>query len=378
VPASLRPSWLRAAVPAAPARRVRLVAVTAAVAIAAAACGGGGAATPMLPSAPATAAPATDAVPTGTPTADTNVVVYSGRSEELVAPILQQFQDETGITVEVRYGDTAELAATILEEGANAPADLYFGQDAGALGALAAAGRLRELPADLLDDVDARFRDPNGRWVGISGRARVLAYDTRELTAADLPASVLDLTDPKWKGRIGWVPTNASFHAFVTGLRQLRGDEAARAWLEGMQANEPKVYEKNGQALEAVRAGEVDIALINHYYLFQAQANSGETYPVADHFFTGGDPGALVNVAGVGILDTAARPEAAQRLAAFLLSPEAQEYFATKTFEYPLVSGTPADPALPTLAQIESPQIDLSELADLQGTLRMLQEVGVL
>jgi iron(III) transport system substrate-binding protein len=367
------------------ARRFALPALVV-VALVVAACGGG-APTPA-PGTPAgaTDGPASPGLPSPTtgdsaspsPEHEGRVVVYSGRSEELVSPILAQFEESTGIRVEVRYGDTAELAATILEEGANSPADLFFGQDAGALGALGAEGRLAALPQDLLGLVDPRFRSPAGEWVGVTGRARVLAYDTRDLTAADLPASILDLTDPRWRGRIGWVPTNASFQAFVTGLRQLRGDEAARAWLEGMLANQPRVYEKNGQALEAVRAGEVDAALINHYYLFQAQQSSGEAYPVEDHFFTGGDPGALVNVAGVGILDTAARPEAARRLVEFLLSTEAQTYFSSQTFEYPLVTGVEADPRLPTLAEIESPDIDLSDLADLQGTLRMLQEVGVL
>jgi iron(III) transport system substrate-binding protein len=378
-------NWLASASHRVSARRFALPALVV-VALVVAACGGG-APTPA-PGTPAgaTDGPASPGLPSPTtgdsaspsPEHEGRVVVYSGRSEELVSPILAQFEESTGIRVEVRYGDTAELAATILEEGANSPADLFFGQDAGALGALGAEGRLAALPQDLLGLVDPRFRSPAGEWVGVTGRARVLAYDTRDLNASDLPASILDLTDPRWRGRIGWVPTNASFQAFVTGLRQLRGDEAARAWLEGMLANQPRVYEKNGQALEAVRAGEVDAALINHYYLFQAQQSSGEAYPVEDHFFTGGDPGALVNVAGVAILDTAARPEAARRLVEFLLSTEAQTYFSSQTFEYPLVTGVEADPRLPTLAEIESPDIDLSDLADLQGTLRMLQEVGVL
>lgn len=306
------------------------------------------------------------------------LVVYSGRSEELVGPILAEFETQTGVDLEVRYGNTAELAATILEEGDASPADLFFGQDAGALGALAAEGRLAELPADLLDRVDARFRSPDGVWVGVTGRARVAAYDTRELSAADLPDSILDLTDASWKGRIGWVPTNGSFQAFVTGLRRIMGEESAREWLEGMKANEPKVYEGNAAALEAVRAGEIDLALINHYYLFQAQAEAGQDYPVANHFFTGGDPGALVNVAGVGLLSSAGNPDAARALVSFLLAERAQTYFASETFEYPLVTGVDADPDLPPLAEIESPDMDLSDLADLAGTLRLLQEVGVI
>lgn len=324
---------------------------------------------------PSSAKPSSDASPTAV---SGTLVVYSGRSEALVGPILAEFEAQTGVDLEVRYGDTAELAATILEEGDASPADLFFGQDAGALGALASGGRLAALPQDLLDRVDRRFRSPDGVWVGVTGRARVAAYDTRELTADDLPDSVLDLTDPGWKGRIGWVPTNGSFQAFVTGLRQVVGEARAREWLEGMKANEPKVYEGNAAALEAVRAGEIDVALINHYYLFQAQAEAGQDYPVANHFFTGGDPGALVNVAGVGLLASADNPEAARALADFLLSERAQTYFATETFEYPLAAGIQPDPDLPPLTEIESPEFDLSDLADLEGTLRLLQQVGVL
>jgi len=306
------------------------------------------------------------------------VVVYSGRSEELVGPIIERFEAVTGIDAEVRYAGTSELAATILEEGANSPADVFFSQDGGALGALAAEGRLATLPTDLVDLVDARFRAAGGSWVGVTGRARVLAYDTRELAPTDLPASVLELADPAWKGRVAWVPTNASFQTFVTGLRETQGDEATLAWLKAMQANEPRVYEGNAAALQAVASGEVDVALVNHYYLFQAQAEAGAELPVANHFFAGGDPGALVNVAGVGILEGAANAAAAETLARFLLDEEAQAYFATETFEYPLRTGVAADNRLPALAEIQAPELDLSELADLPGTLRLLQEAGVL
>lgn len=310
--------------------------------------------------------------------AEGSLTVYSGRSEELVGPILARFEEQSGLDVEVRYAGTSELAATILEEGEASPADVFFSQDGGALGALAAEGRLATLPDEVLAAVDPRFRSPEGAWVGVTGRARVLAYDTRELEEADLPASVEGLTDPAWKGRVGWVPTNASFQTFVTALRVQLGEDGAREWLAAMQANEPKVYEGNAAALEAVRAGEIDVALINHYYLFQAQAESGEEYPVANHYFTGGDPGALVNVAGVGILDTADHPAAADALVRFLLDEEAQTYFSEETFEYPLVTGIAADPRLPALADIEAPDLDLSDLADLEGTLTLLTEVGIL
>ena len=353
----------------------------AALTVVAAACGAS-TASPSASSTAASAGPSVATSPEATPAGSTaleeSLVVYSGRSEELVGPILERFEAQSGVDLEIRYAGTSELAATILEEGDNSPADVFFSQDGGALGALGKEGRLAALPADLLEQVDERFRAEAGDWVGVTGRARVLAYDTRELQEADLPGSVQQLADPEWKGRLGWVPTNASFQTFVTALRHQLGDEPTKAWLEGVQANEPKVYEGNAAALEAVRAGEIDVALINHYYLFQAQAEAGEDYPVANHFFTNSDAGALVNVAGVGVLKTAEHPAAAEALARFLLDEEAQTYFATETYEYPLRSGTPPDPDLPALADIQAPDLDLSDLDDLEGTLRLLQEAGVL
>jgi iron(III) transport system substrate-binding protein len=304
------------------------------------------------------------------------LVVYSGRSESLVGPLIERFETETGIDVQVNYAGTSELAATILEEGDASPADVFFSQDGGALGAIAEEGRLAALPQATLDKVAPAFRSPGGLWVGVSGRARVAAYNTDELTPADLPASILDFTDPEWKGRLGWAPSNASLQSFVTALRVIEGEDAARAWLEGIQANEPKVYEGNSQALQGVAAGEIDVAFINHYYLLAALAEGD--LPVANHFFPGGDPGALINVAGAAILTTAKNPTAAQAFVDFLLADESQAYFAEETFEYPLVAGVPADDRLTPLDDIAAPDIDLSDLADLQGTIELMQGVGVL
>src|ERR671917_246833 len=285
-----------------------------------------------------------------------SLVVYSGRSEELVGPVFEQFEERSGIDVQVRYGETAELAATILEEGENSPADLFFAQDPGALGALA-------------DD---------GDWVGTSGRSRVVAYNTEELQEGDLPESVFGFTDPEWQGRIGWAPTNGSFQAFVTALRVIEGEDRARDWLEGVQANDPFVYPDNLSAVEGVASGEVDVALVNHYYLFQVKEERGEDLPAANYFFEGGDPGALVLAAGAGVLDTAENPEAGREFLEFALSEEAQQYFADETYEYPLVQGIEINEELPPLSDLQSPQVDLSNLDDLGGTLELRQERGAL
>ena len=306
------------------------------------------------------------------------LTIYSGRDEALVKPLIDRFQRESGIEVRVRYGETAELAATLREEGDRSPADVFFGQDAGALGALQQAGLLEMLPQGTLDKVAARFRSAEGRWVGTSGRSRVLAYDERELSEGELPRSVLDLTEPAWKGRVGWAPTNASFQAFVTGLRRVEGDDGARRWLEGMKDNDVKAFESNVLIRDAVAKGEVDAGLINHYYVLEAIAEEGSDYPVKLHFFGDGDIGSLVNVAGAAVLESSERKAEARRFVDFLLGAEAQRYFAEDTKEYPLASDVEADPVLPGLTSIEQPDLDLSDLDDLQGTLELLQETGVL
>jgi len=307
---------------------------------------------------------------------DDALVVYSGRSQSLVEPLLNQFAEDTGIDIKVRYGETAELAATILEEGGNSPADVFFAQDAGALGALAKEGRLVQLPEDILGMVPARFRSDDGQWIGVSGRARVVVYNTENVSRDELPDSIMGFTDPKWRGRIGWAPTNGSFQSFVTALRLTEGDDAARAWLEGIKANDPAEFPGNLPAVEAVADGEIDVAFVNHYYLFQVRNERGDV-SAENYFLPGGGAGSLINVAGAGILNTADREDDARRFIEYLLSGDAQTYFAEKTFEYPLVEGVPVDERLVSLSQIESPDIDLSDLDDLEGTLELLRDTGV-
>jgi iron(III) transport system substrate-binding protein len=344
-----------------------LAALAGLLAISLVACAAPGAPTsPVTPSSP------------GASAAGGSITVYSGRSEELVAPLIERFTEDTGIRAEVRYGDTAELAALLLEEGERSPADVFFAQDAGALGAVAEAGLFATLPEDVVSRVSEPFRDADGRWSGVSGRSRVLAYDPEDVSEDELPSSVTDLTDPAWSGRIGWVPTNASFQAFVTAFRESEGDAAARAWLEEMLANEPVEYSGNTEAVEGVAADEVDVALVNHYYLLRLKSENGADYPVENHFLEAGDPGALVNVAGVGVLASSDAPDAGQAFADYLLGEDAQSYFAGETFEFPLIEGVERDPSLPALEELGEQPVELNQLADLQGTVDLLREVGVL
>ena len=307
------------------------------------------------------------------PTADpTTLTIYSGRSEELVAPLFEQFTAETGITVNARYGDSAELAAQILEEGDNRPADVFFSQDAGALGALSVAGVFRALDTDVTDRVAPQFRADDNTWVGVSGRARVFVYNPERVK--QLPSSVLDLESAQWQGRIGIAPSNASFQAFVTGLRLVEGDEAARTFLTAMKQN-AVLFEKNSQILEAVENGEIDLGLVNHYYWFERAAELGEAAMTSKFaWFKDGDAGNLINVAGVGVIS---ENPAAATFVDWLLGKSAQQFFVDKTAEYALIDGIAQKQGLPALTSIAGPSVNLAELADLQTTLTFISEAGL-
>lgn len=308
-----------------------------------------------------------------------DLTLYSGRIPGLIGPAIDMYEARTGRNVEVRFGETAGLASTILEEGENTPADVFFSQDAGALGALEEEGRLARLPEEILTDVDPRFRSEAGRWIGVSGRARIVAYDRRELSESDLPDSILGFADREWGGgRIGWEPQNTEFQAFVTALRVVEGDEVAREWLEGIVANDAQEYPNGPATRDAVAAGEVDVGFINHYYVAQAIAEEGQDYPVRAYYPPGGDAGSLVNVAGAGIIEGTDDPELARDFVEFMLSREAQEYFARSSREYPLAAGVAPPTGLPPLDSIDQPDIDLSDLSDLQGTLELMRETGAL
>jgi iron(III) transport system substrate-binding protein len=308
------------------------------------------------------------------------LTIYSGRGESLVGPIISQFSKTTGIQVEVLYGNTAAVANQIIEEGANSPADVYYGQDAGALGALAKAGLLSELPSEITELVAPEFRSPDGLWVGTSARARVLVYNPElvEELGLTLPESILDLTNPEYEGLVGWAPENASLQAQVTAMRVLLGDEATAEWLTGMVENGAVGFgSSNTNLYLAVANGEIPMGISNHYYMFGILASDPDL-PLAHYIFPNGDPGALVNIAGAGVLANSDQPELAQQFIAFLLSPAAQQYFATETYEYPLIEGIITNPLLVPLESIQTPEIDLSDLDDLQTTIEMIESSGAL
>jgi iron(III) transport system substrate-binding protein len=316
---------------------------------------------------------------TSSSAAATELTVYSGRDERFVGEMYRRFTTMTGIQLRVRYGDSATLAATLLEEGRNSPADVFVSQDAGALGAVASRGLLKVLPQSVLRRVPARFRAPGKRWVGVTGRARVVVYNTNELRPSSLPRTIWGYTQARWKGKVGLPPTNASFQAFVSAMRVRAGGERTRDWLLALKANDVRFYSGNSQVVAAVARGEIQVGFVNHYYLYQLKEQQPNA-AAANYFLRGkNDPGALVNVAGAGVVSRTRKAAAAQRLLAFLLGSEAQRYFSRSPgrAEYPLAAGVRPRTGLPALSSIEGARINLGRLGrELEPTLRLLNEVG--
>lgn len=310
---------------------------------------------------------------------EAELVIYSGRNEDLVQPLIDTFSEEHGIKVEVRYGNSAEMGAQLLEEGTDTPADLFYSQEVGAIGVLAKADLLAPLPTELVDRVDERFRPHEGTdWVGVTGRSRVIVHNPD--LVAEAPTSVLDLTDPKYKDQVAWVPSNASFQSFITAFRVTQGDEAVREWLEAMKVNGAKAYESNVDVLEAVNNGDIGLGLINHYYWARmADEVGGADKMTAKLIFPeGDDPGALVNATAAAITVNGEDNPAALEFIEFLLSEEGQTEFVNETWEYPLVTDV-ADPAgLPALEELGGPQLDLTDLDSLEQTQQLLTDVGLL
>ena len=312
---------------------------------------------------------------TTTASTDTRLTIYSGRSEELVKDLFTAFTSETGIAVDARYGDSGEMAALLMTEGSASPADVFFSQDAGALGAV--EDMFAELPSQTLSAVGPQYSATSGKWVGVTGRVRVVVYNP---SLAPTPPNTIDgLLDPQWSGKIGFAPTNASWQSFVTALRVLRGEAAAEKWLTAFAKNKPVPFEKNGAVRDAVNSGEVALGLVNHYYLLEKIAAEGASAVTAkNQYMAAGDVGGLVNVAGAGILASAKHSGAAQKFIDFLQSETAAEYFRTKTWEYVLTKGATQAEGIPAFADLKAPSIDLSNLKSLDVTQELLQKVGLL
>ncbi|CAN5727529.1 iron ABC transporter substrate-binding protein [soil metagenome] len=305
------------------------------------------------------------------------LTVYSGRTSNLISPLLEQFSEETGIALDVRYDDSANLALLIDEEGDRTPADVFISQSPGAEGFLDEAGRLGTLDESVLGLVDESNRSDDGSWVGLSGRVRVLVYNTDEVDEADLPDSVLDLSAPEYEGRVAVAPTNGSFQDFVTAMRSELGDDTTTEWLDGMADNGSPTYANNNAIVEAVGRGEGPMGLVNHYYNERALAEDPDQ-PSANHFFPDGDIGSLLLETAVSVIDGTDQRDDAQQLVEFLLSEQAQTFFAEETFEYPLAAGVEPVDAFVPLSELSLARVDLDELGGgLERTTELIEQSGL-
>lgn len=301
------------------------------------------------------------------------VTVYSGRGERLVGQILDDFEDETGINLEVNYGQSADLALLLEEEMAagGSDVDVFLSQSPGAMGVLDQAGRLDQLPQETLDLVPAGVRDSDGRWVGFSGRQRVLVYNEGLVQESELPGSVFDLTDPEWNGRLGVAPSNGSFQDFVTTMRATEGDDVTMEWLEGIAANDPVTFPNNNSIVAAVGRGEVDAGLVNHYYNFRF-LDEDPSHAGRNHLFEPDDPGSVLIVTAAGVIEGTDVPDEAVQLINFLLASEGQQYFAEETFEYPLATGEQPAGGVPV---VEFDDVSGIRYEDLGGGLEATREM---
>jgi len=319
-----------------------------------------------------------DGASTSAPAGEEPLVVYSGRDENFVAPVVATFSQATGIEVSVRYGDgTSDLAATLLNEGDTTDADVFWAQDPAWIGVIGDEGLLTELPADILGLVSEAYQDADGQWVGVTARSRVLVYNPELVSEDELPETVSELVGPEWSGRLGIAPGNASFIAFVSAMELTEGPEATLAWLEGIASNGVQTYDGNGAIVDAVISGDLDAGLVNHYYLLQRIADQGEVTAV-NHFFAPGDTGALVMATGAGVLAPSDNQDAANEFIRHLLSAESQQHFAQNLFEYGLIEGAPTPEGQIPLADLAGPDINLSDLADhLDSSVELIAEAGL-
>jgi iron(III) transport system substrate-binding protein len=310
--------------------------------------------------------------------AGTEVTIYSGRTENLLEPVLDAFACETGIGVAVRWADSTQLALLLDEEGERTPADVFLSRSPGPVGFLEARGLLGSIDSDVLELVTEDNRSASGDWIGFSGRKRVAVYNLDSIGDADLPESIFDLTGPAWRGRVALPATNGSFVDWFTVFRDQFGTDVATQWLDDMVANDAKYYPNNRSIVEAAGRGEIDLGLVNHYYNYQEVAAVGDDHRALNHDLGDDDIGSLLIITAATITEASENTAEANELIRYLLSAPVQEYFTNETFEYPLAAGVDAAPNLPPLTALEIGSVDFDGLGGgFEETTRIIEASGI-
>jgi iron(III) transport system substrate-binding protein len=307
------------------------------------------------------------------------ITLYNGQHEQTTAALVKAFEQQTGITVNVRTGDEAELGNQIMQEGSSSPADVFYTENTPVLEALRERGLLASVARSTLAAVPSRDDSAQGNWVGVSARVSVLVYNTSQISPSQLPDSILELAEPKWKGKVGFAPSETDFQPLITSIVKFDGKATAERWLQGLQANS-KTYPDNETVVAQVNNGESTVGLINHYYWFRLRAEIGAgAMHSALHYYTAGSPGDLVNVSGAAVLRSSSHQAAAQKFLAFLVSKAGQETIAhSHSYEYPLRPGVAPAPGLRPFAELKPAPLTPAELGDGSEALALEQKLGLL
>ncbi|WP_418060471.1 iron ABC transporter substrate-binding protein [Pimelobacter simplex] len=306
------------------------------------------------------------------------LVIYNAQHEPLLKALAPEFTKETGIEVELRNGKDLELSNQLVQEGKASPADIFLTENSPGMSQVEAAGLLDKLPADLVAPIPEQYRPRSGLWTGFVARSTVLVYNTDQTDEAAMPASLLDLAKPEWKGKIAFSPTGADFQAIVAAVLDLEGEAATKTWLEGIKAN-GKVYDGNNLVLEAVNSGEIEVGIVYHYYWERDHKESGD---VSDHssqyYFSNGDPGAFVSVSGAGILKSSDMKTEARKFIEFLVNEKGQQILADSyALEYPLNPAVQLEGVQKPFSELQPPAVNVSDL-DAKKVVDLMTEVGFL
>jgi iron(III) transport system substrate-binding protein len=308
------------------------------------------------------------------------LTLYSAQHHQMVEMLTNGFAKETGIQIAIHKGEAPEIANQIAQEGASSPADLYITENSPELLLLEEKGLLAKVDAATLAAVPSAYSSPTGAWVGMLARENVLVFNASLIKEGALPASLLDLAKPEWKGKVAIAPTDADFMPLLSAVKVLKGKDAAIAWLKGLKDN-AQVYDDDEGVVSAVDRGSIAVGVINSYYFERYRVETGaDKIHSAIHHFGGGDAGALVNISGAAVLKSSQHQEAAQKFLAYIVSKPVQKALGVSDidFEYPLADGVPANPALRPFKELQPPRIDMKQLGDDQDAADMLREAGLL